>query len=77
MVLPRPTVLRGFAPSRLLRAAPRTVNRAVARRGYASGHGAHAEPSSDLPWYERLTSVAEYLCLDCPLIMSPTGPLAQ
>ncbi|KAL1304210.1 hypothetical protein AAFC00_000632 [Neodothiora populina] len=50
MVLPRPTVLRGFAPARLFRSAPRTANRAISRRGYASSHGGHSEPSSDVPW---------------------------
>ncbi|KAF1346241.1 hypothetical protein BDV97DRAFT_38648 [Delphinella strobiligena] len=50
MVLPRPTVFRAFAPARLFRNAPRTANRAVARRGYASGHGEHSAPSSDAPW---------------------------
>lgn len=54
MVLPRPTSLRGFAPARLLRsAAPRTANRAIARRGYASHGGHDSAPSSDMPWYAR------------------------
>ncbi|GAB7351137.1 hypothetical protein MBLNU459_g1594t1 [Dothideomycetes sp. NU459] len=63
MVLPRPTSLRGFAPARLLRsAAPRTANRALLRRGYAS-HGSHGSaPSSDLPWLVSAIAVTIPSC---------------
>ncbi|KAI5199609.1 hypothetical protein E4T39_06163 [Aureobasidium subglaciale] len=48
MVLPR-SAMRGFSAARLFRTSVRPATRAVARRGYASGHG-HSAPSSDLPW---------------------------
>ncbi|KAI5252264.1 hypothetical protein E4T42_03551 [Aureobasidium subglaciale] len=48
MVLPR-SAMRGFSAARLFRSSVRPATRAVARRGYASGHG-HSAPSSDLPW---------------------------
>jgi len=48
MVLPR-SAMRGFSAARLFRSAARPATRAVARRGYASGHG-HSAPSSDIPW---------------------------
>ncbi|KAH0343886.1 hypothetical protein KCU81_g4954, partial [Aureobasidium melanogenum] len=48
MVLPR-SAIRGFSAARLFRSSARPAARAVARRGYASGHG-HSAPSSDVPW---------------------------
>ncbi|KAI4851531.1 hypothetical protein E4T44_02073 [Aureobasidium sp. EXF-8845] len=48
MVLPR-SAMRGFSAARLFRSSVRPTTRAVARRGYASGHG-HSAPSSDIPW---------------------------
>ncbi|KAI5270412.1 hypothetical protein E4T47_06238 [Aureobasidium subglaciale] len=48
MVLPR-SAMRGFSAARLFHSSVRPATRAVARRGYASGHG-HSAPSSDLPW---------------------------
>jgi hypothetical protein len=48
MVLPR-SAMRGFSAARLFRSSARPAARAVARRGYASGHG-HSAPSSDIPW---------------------------
>ncbi|KAG9951408.1 hypothetical protein KCU85_g2771, partial [Aureobasidium melanogenum] len=48
MVLPR-SAMRGFSAARLFRSSARPAARAVARRGYASGHG-HSAPSSDVPW---------------------------
>ncbi|KAH0352664.1 hypothetical protein KCU83_g3412, partial [Aureobasidium melanogenum] len=48
MVLPR-SAMRGFSAARLFRSSARPAARAVARRGYASGHG-HSAPTSDVPW---------------------------